>query len=316
MTGLVADPFCKEHTAGLGHPESPARFDAALSGLGKATLLERLTGLDARDAQINELRLCHSAEYLELAQKEIRAGNAQLSTGDTDICARSWDAAVRSSGSVLAAIDTVVDGRVQNAFCVVRPPGHHATADRGMGFCILNNVAVAARYAQRRHGIGKVLIVDWDVHHGNGTQDIFYEDGSVLFFSTHQAPWYPGTGARDETGAGAGIGMTLNSPLPAGAGRMEIFAAFEQLLLPAAENFRPELVLISAGFDSRIGDPLGGFKLSDDDFADLTRFVMEIARRHAEGRVVSVLEGGYKLSGLSAAATTHVAALAGEELVF
>jgi acetoin utilization deacetylase AcuC-like enzyme len=203
----------------------------------------------------------------------------------------------------------VVKGEAKTAFCLIRPPGHHANAVKGMGFCVLNNVALAARFARRRLGIERVLIVDWDVHHGNGTQDIFYEDGSVFVFNTHQSPWYPGTGAAHETGAGAGKGTTLNCPFPAGSGRTEILGAFETKLVPAMEKFRPQLVMISAGFDSREGDPLGNFLLTDKDFADLTKIVRGIAAKTADGRVVSMLEGGYNLVGLASAATAHVAAL-------
>jgi acetoin utilization deacetylase AcuC-like enzyme len=178
-----------------------------------------------------------------------------------------------------------------------------------MGFCIFNSIAIAARYAQRKYGIDRVLIADWDVHHGNGTQDVFYTDGSVFFFSTHQHPWYPGTGLPDETGEGAGEGMTLNCPFPAGSGRKEILGAFQEKLMPVADEVKPELVLISAGFDSREGDPLGNFFLTDADFADLTRVMLEIADKHAGGRVVSVLEGGYSLTGLAAAVRAHVEAL-------
>lgn len=265
--------------------------------------------LQARPVTREDLVLVHTPEYLAVAEGEIRSGETQLSTGDTVIGRHSWDAAEAAAGSALAAVDAVIAGDVANAFCVVRPPGHHASADRGMGFCILNHVALAARHAQRRHGLKRVLIVDWDVHHGNGTQDIFYADGSVYFFSTHQSPWYPGTGRADETGTGSGKGTTLNCPLPAGAGRAEIFAAFQEKLLPAADAFRPELVLISAGFDSRLGDPLGGFRLLDPDFTELTRIVRQIADRHAGGRVVSVLEGGYHLEGLASAACAHVRGL-------
>jgi acetoin utilization deacetylase AcuC-like enzyme len=219
--------------------------------------------------------------------------------------------AARAAGGVLNAVDAVLAGSARNAFCVVRPPGHHATASRGMGFCIFNNVALAARYAERRHGLGRVLVVDWDVHHGNGTQEIFYSDPSVFFFSTHQWPLYPGTGRADETGEGAGQGTTMNFPFPAGSGRTEILGAVENSLIPAADGFRPDLVLISAGFDSRIGDLLGRFTLTDDDFADMTRAVMEIAGRHAGARVVSVLEGGYSLDGLASSAAAHVDALMG-----
>jgi acetoin utilization deacetylase AcuC-like enzyme len=305
MTALSADPICREHLAGRPHPEKPERFDAVMEALP----VDRMLRLETRTATEDEILLCHTPGYLRTARHDIDAGHHYLSTGDTEIDARSWDAAVRAVGGALNAVDAVVNGRARNAFCVVRPPGHHATANRGMGFCVLNNIALAARYAQRRYGLDRVLIVDWDVHHGNGTQDIFYSDASVFFFSTHQWPLYPGTGRHDETGEGAGKGATMNFPFPPGSGRAEILGAVENALMPAADRFRPDLVLISAGFDSRTGDPLGNFTLTDEDFTDLTLRVMELADRHAGGRVVSILEGGYDLQGLACAAAAHVATL-------
>jgi acetoin utilization deacetylase AcuC-like enzyme len=305
MTGLAADPACKEHHTGSHHPERPERFDAALSALDGLKLLP----IGPRVATEDEITLCHPLPYVRLVEREIMPGHNELSTGDTIISPGSLDAALRATGAAPNAWDAVFHKKVQNAFCIVRPPGHHATPTKGMGFCIFNNIAIAARYAQRKHGVERVLIADWDVHHGNGTQDIFYTDGTVFFFSTHQYPWYPGTGAANETGEGAGAGMTMNCPFPAGSGRREILGAFEQMLAPAAKKLQPELVLISAGFDSRIDDPLGNFLLTDADFADLTRVMLGIADQSAGGRVVSVLEGGYSLTGLASAARSHVRAL-------
>jgi acetoin utilization deacetylase AcuC-like enzyme len=305
MTALFADEECKQHVTGAHHPESPARFDAALKSLSGL----KLSRLPSRLATTDEIALCHRREYIRLVEREVMSGFHELSTGDTIISPRSFDAALRASGGVLNAIDAVMKGSAKNAFCILRPPGHHARPLGGMGFCIFNNVAIAARYAQKRYGIGRVLIADWDVHHGNGTQDIFYTDGSVFFFSTHQHPWYPGTGAPDETGDGDGRDMTMNCPLPAGSGRAEILGAFQEKLLPAAERVKPELILISAGFDSRAGDPLGHFQLTDTDFKDLTALMRGIADKHASGRLVSVLEGGYSLTGLAAGVRAHVEAL-------
>jgi acetoin utilization deacetylase AcuC-like enzyme len=308
-TALLADPHCREHLAGVNHPERPERYDAVVQGLRKAGLTERLLALEPRSATTEELLLCHTKEYLSTAQHDVEAGYPQLTTGDTDITPNSWEIALRATGGVLNAVDAVVTGKARNAFCAVRPPGHHATPSRGMGFCLLNNIAIGARYAQRQHGVKRVLIVDWDVHHGNGTQDTFYTDPTVFFFSTHQWPLYPGTGRADETGAGSAKGTKMNFPFPAGSGRKEILGAVENSLMPAASRFQPDLVMISAGFDSRIDDLLGAFKLTDRDFTDLTMRVMEMAARHAGGRVVSVLEGGYNLSGLASAAVAHVEAL-------
>ncbi len=308
-TGLAADPLVTRHDTGPGHPEQSARFHAALNRLEAAGLVSEMVRLEPRSAANDELALVHSREYIELVEREVAQNRRQLSTGDTTIGAHSSEAARLAAGASFSAVDAVFAGRVTNAFCIVRPPGHHASSARGMGFCLFNTVALAARYAQRQHKAERVAIVDWDVHHGNGTQDIFYEDGSVLFFSTHQSPWYPGTGAASERGAGPGEGITINCPLPAGSGRAEIFQAFERSLLPRIHEFRPDLLLISAGFDSRMDDPLGQFLLTDDDFADLTTMMMDVAARHCAGRLVSVLEGGYNLEGLGKASEAHVRAL-------
>jgi acetoin utilization deacetylase AcuC-like enzyme len=305
VTGLAADPVSKEHITGPGHPEQPARFDAALGALHGLALHP----IPPRVATYDEIALCHSRQYIQLTEREISQGHHELSTGDTTVSPRSLDAALRATGGALNAIDAICEKRVANAFCIARPPGHHASAARGMGFCIFDSVAIAARYAQHQYGIGRVLIADWDVHHGNGTQDIFYADGTVFVFNTHQSPWYPGTGARDETGEGPGVGMTLNCPFPAGSGRQEILGAFQEQLLTAAAKLKPELVLISAGFDSRAGDPLGRFTLTDADFKDLTAVAREIADQYCEGRLLSVLEGGYSLTGLAAGVRAHVEAL-------
>jgi acetoin utilization deacetylase AcuC-like enzyme len=308
-TGIAADSRVQNHETGPRHPERPARFSAVLNQFESSGLLQDLVRVQVRSAREDELTLVHTKEYIDLVDREVAQNRRQLSTGDTDIGPHSAEVARLAAGCVLSAIDAVFSGNVLNAFCAVRPPGHHASAVRGMGFCLFNNIAIAARYAQKQYRAERVVIADWDVHHGNGTQDIFYEDGSVLFFSTHQSPWYPGTGAASERGEGAGEGSTINCPFPAGAGRAEIFGAFRDVLLPAARAFRPDLVLISAGFDSRINDPLGLFQLRDDDFRDLTELMIELAAEHCQGRLVSVLEGGYSLEGLAAASEAHVRTL-------
>jgi acetoin utilization deacetylase AcuC-like enzyme len=310
-TGIVYDSSMRKHDPGPGHPEQPARLSAVLDHLVSTGAMDSLDSLTPRPATEDELALAHAPSYIQVAKHDVVMGRSQLSTGDTSICEASFESAQMAAGCVLSAVDAVVEERVQNAFCVIRPPGHHAESGRGMGFCLFNNVAVAARYAKERYGIERVLIVDWDVHHGNGTQQIFYADPSVLFFSTHQSPWYPGTGATDETGEGKGAGFTINCPFPAGSGKNEILGAFRQRLEKRALEYRPELILISAGFDSRIDDPMGRFTLQDLDFAEMTRIVLELAASSASGRVISVLEGGYNLAGLASAATVHVKALAG-----
>lgn len=309
-SAIVTDPACREHRVPLDHPESTARLDAVLRGLDRAGILNLIERIPSRMATVDELLLCHTPEYVELVRREVEAGAVQLSTGDTFVCRETWKAALAAAGCCLSAVDAVFERRARNVFCAVRPPGHHAEAGAGMGFCVFNNAALAARYAQRKHGARRVLIADWDVHHGNGTQNIFYGDDSVFYFSVHQSPLYPGTGARSDTGEGRGVGTTLNVPVPGGAGGGEILAAFNEELLPAMRDFRPDFVVVSAGFDARVDDPLGGLEVTDDDFAELTQLVLGIAKDHAGGRLISVMEGGYDLSGLASAVVRHVQTMA------
>ena len=308
-TGLVFDHEYRRHDPGPGHPESPDRYLALSEAFRKSGILSSAVRIPPRMAGKDDIHLAHTRPYWKTVLHDVARKADRLSTGDTSLGEHTLETALLAAGGALSAVDAVFEGRVRNAFAAVRPPGHHATASRGMGFCVFNSVAIAARYAQKVYGVDRVLIVDFDVHHGNGTQEIFYSDHSVLFFSTHQWPWYPGTGAADETGEGAGTGYTINCPFPAGSGHAEILGAFRKKLLPAALDFKPSLVLVSAGFDSRRGDPLGRFTLRDSDFADITSILMEIASASASGRLVSILEGGYNINGLAKAAQAHFEAL-------
>ena len=309
MTALLLDPVYQQHDPGPGHPESIQRHVAITKALTDSGLVAKTHSLAPRTATIDEIALCHDRGYIQTAQTDVESGLNDLSTGDTAICPRTYEVATQAVGGVLNAVDAVFAGTAKNAFCAVRPPGHHARPSQGMGFCLFNNIALAARHAQKQHGAQKIAIVDWDVHHGNGTQDIFYEDDSVLFCSTHQSPLYPFTGHTDETGTGKGHGSTLNLPFPARTGMSDIGAAFTDRLLPAINQFKPDLILISAGFDSRIDDPLGQFRLTDDNFVALTKLLLESAATHCQNRLISVLEGGYNLSGLASAVTAHVGTL-------
>jgi acetoin utilization deacetylase AcuC-like enzyme len=312
QTGLLFDDVYLAHLAGnTGHPERPERLIAIRDGLEQAGVLKSLYRIAPRRVTDQELELVHKPSYVALVRRELSnmRGLRELSTGDTLASPDSLRAAEFAAGGVLNVVDAVMAGKVRNGFAAVRPPGHHATPDRGMGFCIFNNVAIAARYLQRKHGIGRVLIVDWDYHHGNGTQEIFYSDGSVFYFSTHHYGAYPGTGSAAETGRGPGAGKILNVPMPPGASDAQFLQAFKTKLVPAARNFKPDFILISAGFDSMRNDLLGQFDITPQGFAAMTRVVVELADEFSQGRLVSVLEGGYRLDGLSESVTAHVKAL-------
>jgi acetoin utilization deacetylase AcuC-like enzyme/formylglycine-generating enzyme required for sulfatase activity len=309
MTGFVYDEVYLRHHTGVGHPERPERLSAILRRLEKTGLLDRTVRLKPAPAEEKWLTAVHAPEYVEHVRRSCQGGARFLDSMDTPVSKDSFAAAETAAGGVLAAVDAVVEGKVRNAFCAVRPPGHHATRNRAMGFCLLNNVAIAARYAQQKHKLAKVLIVDWDVHHGNGTQAAFDDDPTVFYFSIHQYPFYPGTGSADERGRAKALGTKLNVPLPAGSGDREYKKAFEEKLRPAALAFKPDLVLISAGFDAHEHDLLGGMKVSTQGFAELTRTVKQIAQECCGGRLVSVLEGGYNLDGLADCAEAHVRVL-------
>ena len=310
-TGLLLDDVFRSHDPGEGHPESPARYRAVMESLAKRGITDETLPIPQRLAEPDELRRCHTPDYLEKVEREVRSGAPELSTGDTRVCPNSFDVASRAVGGVLNAVDGVMSGRLNRAFCAVRPPGHHASAAKGMGFCLFNNVALGARHAQQKHGAERVLIVDWDVHHGNGTQDVFYADGGVTFLSVHRygRGFYPGTGGKGETGTGPGLGHTLNVPLPFGIGRREYLAAFAAALEDAARVSRPELVLLSAGFDAHARDPIGSLGLETEDFTEMTALVRSVAATHAGGRLVSCLEGGYDLGALAESVGVHLEGL-------
>jgi acetoin utilization deacetylase AcuC-like enzyme len=299
-----------EHDTGPGHPERPERLAAIVDRLRAEGLWEELLHLRPRRADRATLELVHSPGYVELAEREIVEGRRALSTGDTVVSEGTWEAALLAAGAAVTAVDTVCRGHARNAFCAVRPPGHHARpALGGMGFCVFNNLAIAAGHALRRRGIGRALIVDWDVHHGNGTQDAFWSDGAVMQFHTQQRGIYPGTGRPGERGEGAAEGLVLNFPLEPGTGSPEFERLYIEELVPAARRFRPGIVLVSAGYDSHRADPLGGLALDEAGYARLAGIVRGLADELCGGRLVACLEGGYDLDALARSVAATVRAM-------
>jgi acetoin utilization deacetylase AcuC-like enzyme len=305
-TGLISHTACLGHVTPVGHPERVARLEAILRALSQPEF-HALIRSEAPQASRDALLRAHAAAHVDaILGAEIGEGRFGYIDGDTAMSFGSREAALRAAGAVTAAVDAVVAGRLSNAFCAVRPPGHHAERDRAMGFCLFNNIAVGALHAQSVHGLARIAVIDFDVHHGNGTQDIFFSHPGLFYASTHQSPLYPGTGAAIERGVSGNI---LNVPLAPGAGSEQFRAAFEGAILPALSAFSPEFILVSAGFDAHRSDPLAEMRLVEDDFGWATREICAIASRTCSGRVVSALEGGYDLDALARSAAAHVRAL-------
>lgn len=309
-TALIHHPIYQKHDTGAGHPETPKRYEVVMNALRKdADFFNSLLEIQPEQASQGLIQAAHTKEHFRRVEGAFENGLEMLDA-DTVVSMKSFDAALYGAGGACRAVDAVMKGEAKNAFVAVRPPGHHATAESAMGFCLFNNVAVAARYAQNKYKeIERVAIIDWDVHHGNGTQGIFYDDPSVFFFSMHQYPWYPGTGSKGETGFGRGKDYTMNLPVKAHTKASEQLGMFESAIGDINRNFKPDLIMISAGFDAHLTDPLGQLRLEDKDYAAMTKVLKNWADEACGGRIVSALEGGYNLDTLGESVKNHVAAL-------
>lgn len=309
-TAWVTHPSSREHVNGTGHPERPARLDAIEKAVAAQPWQGQLKRQEAKPATVEELERCHDKKLVAMIRRLSEQGGGAID-GDTHVGPPSWNAALHAAGAAIGAVDAVLEGKVGNAFVAARPPGHHAESGRAMGFCLFNNVAIAARHAQAKHGLKRVAILDWDVHHGNGTQEIFYRDGTVFFCSVHEWGIYPGTGRANERGEGAGQGTNLNFPLPAG-GDGEVYDRVWARLGEEVDHFNPELIIVSAGFDAHSRDPLAHMELQAADFGRLACQTLQWAANLCQGRAVFVLEGGYDLEGLSSSVAAVADALVRE----
>ncbi len=311
--GLIYHEDYLKHDTGLGHPERKERLIAIIEHLKKSDLNEKIEWISPElksDVEKWILKV-HSPRHLEFVKSSILSGVRLLDFGDTYVSKDSLDSALLAVSGVIDGVDKIFKEGFDKIFCAVRPPGHHAESERVMGFCIFNNVAVAAKYAQETYGIEKIAIIDWDVHHGNGTQEIFYEDPTVFYISLHQYPFYPGTGSREEKGTGKGYGFTLNFPMPAGSDDEDYLKIFGNEIVPTLEKFQPELIIISAGFDAHRDDPLAGMSLTENAFKMMTNLTNEVAVKFSNGKVLSVLEGGYNLDALARSVESHLRAFLG-----
>ncbi len=310
--GLVLDPIFETHDTGPDHPERPQRLAAIRERLSRDRLIERCRVVAPVTAETSWITAVHDASYVRRVDEACAAGDDHIDTLDVAISPESARVARVAAGSLVTLCEGVAEGRFDRGLAIVRPPGHHAERNMAMGFCLFNNIAIAARHLIEAHGRKRVLIVDWDVHHGNGTQHLFEDRADVFYFSLHQYPLYPGTGRASETGRGAGEGTTLNCPLPPGAGDAEFLGALRERMVPAADAFQPEFVLVSAGFDAHRDDPLGGMVVSTGAFAEATKIVLDVAVRHAGGKLVASLEGGYDLEALAASTSAVLTTLLDE----
>jgi len=314
-TGFLYDDRFLDHDAGPGHPERRERLSSTMAHLRAQDWFEQLQMLAPRIADESSIEGVHDHDLIVRARSACEQGLPYLDVMDVGVSRDSFDVALLAAGGAQALADGVITGEVNNAFALCRPPGHHAEHNQALGFCLFNNVAIAARYLQKEHGLDKILILDWDVHHGNGTQHTFEDDPSVLYISTHQYPFYPGTGAYSETGIGPGVGATLNCPMPAAAGDDEYRQAFVQKILPKVDQFAPDFVIISAGFDAHVDDPLANICLSTEFFAWMSARLMEAADKHCAGRLISLLEGGYNINTLPLCVEEHLQVLSGRREV-